>query len=308
MKWRARSMRSRLAMPVSSSGKATLSVTLRQGKVDSSWNTMPIDLCGPLMVSPATLTLPCVWLSRPPITLNKVDLPQPDGPITDRNSPGLTPNETSSTAVSMPSGVSKRTTMSSTFRIASTLALESIGLIALFAFLDHLRGGGCRIAGLDPHVDDGNLALLDRGDSLLKYFDEVFDFIDRAEALRALRARHGGEIDIGLGNALADPAVFDRPVADTGDAFLMQFVVEEGAIIGDHDQKRNVVMRRCPERGDAHEEIPVAADRDRQPPRALERQRRAYRNAGPAADAAAAVGAEIVERVLERPGCPVPRQ
>ena len=67
---------------------------------------MPIDLCGPVMVSPATLTVPWCWLSSPPMTLNKVDLPQPEGPITERNSPGLTSNETSSTAVIGPSAVS----------------------------------------------------------------------------------------------------------------------------------------------------------------------------------------------------------
>ena len=81
----------------------------------------------------------------------------------------------------------------------------------------------------------------------------------------------------------------------------MQFVVEEGAVVGDHDQQRDVVMRRGPQRGDAHQEIAVAADRDRQPAGAFERQRRADRNAGAAADAAAAVGAEIVERMAERP-------
>ena len=85
-------------MPTSSSGKATLSITVRQGKVDSSWNTMPIDLCGPEIVSPATLTTPWCCPSSPPITLNSVDLPQPDGPMTDRNSPGLTLKETLSTA------------------------------------------------------------------------------------------------------------------------------------------------------------------------------------------------------------------
>ena len=58
MKYLARSVRLARAMPTSSSGKATLSVTLRQGKVDSSWNTMPIDLCGAVMVSPATVTVP----------------------------------------------------------------------------------------------------------------------------------------------------------------------------------------------------------------------------------------------------------
>ena len=46
--------------------------------------------------------------------LNRVDLPQPDGPITARNSPGATSNEMWSTAVTTPSGVSKCLTMSST--------------------------------------------------------------------------------------------------------------------------------------------------------------------------------------------------
>src|SRR5260370_10872444 len=48
------------------------------------------------------------------MTLNKVDLPQPEGPITPTNSPGATLSETWSTAVSTPSDVSKRLTMSST--------------------------------------------------------------------------------------------------------------------------------------------------------------------------------------------------
>src|SRR5260370_41633810 len=37
--------------------------------------------------------------------LNKVDLPQPEGPITARTSPGRTLSETRSTAISGPSGV-----------------------------------------------------------------------------------------------------------------------------------------------------------------------------------------------------------
>ena len=49
MKWRARSMRCAFGMPAISSGKATFSITVRQGKVDSSWNTMPIDGCGPVI-------------------------------------------------------------------------------------------------------------------------------------------------------------------------------------------------------------------------------------------------------------------
>ena len=96
----------------------------------------------------------------------------------------------------------------------------------------------------------------------------------------------------GSRDALADPAVLDRPVAHARDALLVHFVVVERAVVGDDDQQRDAVVRRGPERGDAHQEIAVAADRDRQPPAAFERQRRADRDAGPAADAAAAVGAE----------------
>src|SRR3954449_1053577 len=57
------------------------------------------------------------------MTLNKVDLPQPEGPMIPTNSPGATLNETWSTAVSTPSGVSKRLTISSTTRIGCTGAV-----------------------------------------------------------------------------------------------------------------------------------------------------------------------------------------
>src|SRR5689334_4684066 len=46
--------------------------------------------------------------------LNSVDLPQPDGPINETNSPRATENETSSTATSEPSAVVNRLTMCST--------------------------------------------------------------------------------------------------------------------------------------------------------------------------------------------------
>ena len=47
MKCAARSCRSRFGIPAISSGNATLSMTVRQGNVDSSWNTMPIAGCVP---------------------------------------------------------------------------------------------------------------------------------------------------------------------------------------------------------------------------------------------------------------------
>ena len=41
-------------MPATSSGKATFSITVRQGNVDSSWNTMPMSLCEPSIGLPST--------------------------------------------------------------------------------------------------------------------------------------------------------------------------------------------------------------------------------------------------------------
>src|SRR5262245_13161178 len=54
--------------------------------------------------------------------LNRVDLPQPEGPITPRNSPGATESETPSTAVTAPSGVSNRLVILSTTRMPSRAA------------------------------------------------------------------------------------------------------------------------------------------------------------------------------------------
>src|SRR5262245_6231579 len=54
--------------------------------------------------------------------LNRVDLPQPEGPITPTNSPGATVSETPSTAVTTPSGVSNRLVMLSTTRMPSGAA------------------------------------------------------------------------------------------------------------------------------------------------------------------------------------------
>ena len=58
------------------------------------------------------------------MTLNKVDLPQPDGPITLTNSPGATVSDMPSTAVSTPSRVSNRLTSLSTTRMASAGAAD----------------------------------------------------------------------------------------------------------------------------------------------------------------------------------------
>src|SRR6476659_7860069 len=97
----------------------------------------------------------------------------------------------------------------------------------LFCPAQHGRSRNGGIAGLDADIDDGDIAGFDRGDCLLEGRDQIVLLEDRAEALRALRARKRSNVDVGLGDALADPAILRRPRADAGDALLMQLVIEE---------------------------------------------------------------------------------
>src|SRR6516165_289775 len=175
---------------------------------------MPIDLCGPEIVSPPTLTTPWCWARSPPITLNSVDLPQPDGPMTERNSPDLTLNDTLSTAVIGPSAVSNCTTTPSATSMASFDA-NGTGIGRLVARSGHHCGYGRSVTRFDPDIDDGHSAGFDGSDCLFKCWSEFGDSGDRAEALSALRTRHAGEVNIGIRNTLTNPTVLNRPVAHT---------------------------------------------------------------------------------------------
>src|SRR4051794_19268146 len=103
--------------------------------------------------------------------LNSVDFPQPEGPITDRNSPGATASETWSTAVTLPSAVSKRLTMSTTSSACGGSAAPADArkrvAIGSGTARDTWRQRGRhrrRIARLDAHIDHRDAACLDRGD------------------------------------------------------------------------------------------------------------------------------------------------
>src|SRR5215472_19058290 len=248
--------------------------------------------------------------------LNRVDLPQPDGPITDKNSPGVTVKETWSTAVIVPSGVANRLTTSSTTRNAGCVAgttsagrvvATAIGTPSAFETRHpgYRRGG---VTGLDAHVDDGDLSPFHRFDRLRESDLEIADRGDRPVAPRTLRSSHAGEINLGIAHALADPLVLDRPLAREGDAFLVHLIVVERAIVGDGDEQGNAVVHRSPQCRDSHEEIAVAADGDGQAAGTLERERGTDGNARTAADAPAAVAADEVERMPKRPPAVVPRE
>jgi hypothetical protein len=75
-------------------------------------------------------------------------------------------------------------------------------------------------------------------------------------------------------------------------------VVVEGGVVRHHDQQRQPVVRRGPDRGRAHQEVTVAQDRHRQPAAALERERGAHGHPRPGADAGAAVHPQEVQRMV----------
>ena len=68
-------------------GSMTLPRMLRQGSSSAFWNTMPTLPCGFVTGSPSTRISPVEGASRPEIIFNSVDLPQPLGPTTTKNSP-----------------------------------------------------------------------------------------------------------------------------------------------------------------------------------------------------------------------------
>src|SRR5215831_15359269 len=128
-----------------------------------------------------------------------------------------------------------------------TKALRSSAIAARLASLllgsaQHGRSRDRRIARLDPHIDHSHLARLDRRDRFLEGRHQIAGLGHGVESNRSLRPPEPGTIDIGIGDALADPAVLRRPIADAGDALLMQLIVEERTVVADDHEERNSVM------------------------------------------------------------------
>src|SRR6185437_8782793 len=141
------------------------------------------------------------------MTLNSVDFPQPDGPITERNSPGLTANDTWSTAVIVPSCVSKRLTMSSTTRIGSAAIVKLTGVTrtgsaAIGLAPRHFLRAGRAVARDDPRIDHGDAAALDHLDRLLQSLLQLAGVVARTKTFRALRSRDHRDVDVRIADAL----------------------------------------------------------------------------------------------------------
>jgi hypothetical protein len=70
-----------------------LSTIVRHLSSTGAWKTMPTSAIGRVTERPPTTTRPVVAGRSPAMILRSVDLPQPDGPTSARNSPWSTVNE-----------------------------------------------------------------------------------------------------------------------------------------------------------------------------------------------------------------------
>jgi hypothetical protein len=68
-------------------GSNTLSITDFQSSRVAFWNIIPISGRGASIGVPKTDIRPVVGFKRPATIRSRVDLPQPDGPMSDTNSP-----------------------------------------------------------------------------------------------------------------------------------------------------------------------------------------------------------------------------
>ena len=94
-----------LSIPWISSPNVTFLRTFLHGNSEYSWNTIPLSREGPLSSLPSKSISPLLGSSKPAISLSNVLFPQPEGPITHKNSEGLIAKLMHSNAVSSPSSV-----------------------------------------------------------------------------------------------------------------------------------------------------------------------------------------------------------
>src|SRR6185295_5893377 len=85
-----------------STGSSTLPSTVRQGNSTGDWNTTPMSLRGPAIGVPLSNACPPLACISPARIFSSVDLPHPDGPTIDMNSPSATVQSMSSSAVTPP--------------------------------------------------------------------------------------------------------------------------------------------------------------------------------------------------------------
>ncbi len=116
-------------MPLSLSGKSTLLNTLVHGISVGSWNTKPIrlslsDAAGGACHS----TAPAVGSLKPAMIRNAVDLPQPDGPSSETNSPART-SKSKPLSATVPEGNVLPTPRSATRGLLECVGVDGIKIL-----------------------------------------------------------------------------------------------------------------------------------------------------------------------------------
>src|SRR5262245_8895121 len=80
----------------------------------------------------------------------------------------------------------------------------------------HGRGGDRRIAGLDPDIDHGHLARLDRGDRLLEGRNQIAGLRHGIESSRPLRPSELRTINVRIGIAMAYTVIISLSIDNNG--------------------------------------------------------------------------------------------
>src|SRR5690348_2759295 len=128
---------------------------------DANWLSVIFEVS-----RPAISTVPLVGRSRPPMTFSSVDLPEPEGPIRQTNSPGRTSRLTFTSAltISSPSLCSFQASVTLTTGVSgdATLSVTVIGSPA-FSVPRSTRAQGLD-RGAVYRTPDGHHAGDDRGD------------------------------------------------------------------------------------------------------------------------------------------------
>src|ERR1019366_6159107 len=93
------------------------------------------------------------------------------------------------------------------------------------------------VTSLNPHVDYGRKAVVRDAERSSQFGCQRSRMGDWTEATHPLAAGEHREIRCGVADTGADGPVRARPRPSYRDGVLVQFIVEERAVVGDHDQE-----------------------------------------------------------------------
>src|SRR4030095_16798621 len=99
-------------------------------------------------------------------------------------------------------------------------------------------------------------------DRFVQRWPELIGFGDRTKTGYVSCPSARRQIRGGLFDANTDSLIFNGPLAPTGHALLMLFIVVIGSIVEYHDQQRNLILCCRPERIRRHQKVAVTDNAD----------------------------------------------